>query len=122
MYDDILGPVEEEIEINVKPKSKKSDDKGNDALKAKKGTTLKANLAPPQSAPTVAKNVVDKDEEEYCPECGCEVEECECEELDELDLDDLEEILEDDPDGDEKDHWNNVGKDCDENCDKCDNG
>ena len=86
MYDDILGPIDEEIEINVKPKRK--------TLKAKKGTTLKANLATAgvqsaPSAPTVAKNVIDvddKDEEavSICPECGCEWDECECEDISDL--------------------------------------
>ncbi len=113
MYDDILGPVEEEKEIKIKPKLKNS-------LKAKKDTTLKANLGAQSSssknpsAPTVA-NVIDDDDEGTCPECGLEWEECECEVLEELDLDDDE-----DPDG--NDSWNNVGGDCDEDCGKCDNG
>ncbi len=73
MYDDILGPINEEIEIeiNIKPKKKKH-------RAPKVGLNKAASI---QSAPTVAKNVVGQDEEdEYCPECGCEVEECECEE------------------------------------------
>jgi hypothetical protein len=90
MYDDILGPRDEKIiKINIKPKKKK-------AKVTPKGQTLNS-LAGVHQAPTKEEQKPDKhpigrvkqgkvdDEEEYCPECGCEVEECECEDIAELD-------------------------------------
>lgn len=118
MYDDILGPVEEEIEINIKPKRKKN------ALKANKGTTLKANLAPKVLSPNVTdpvksnkgQEVCDEDEEDdICEECGKPNQDCDCELLD-----DLLELHEDEDEDNDEDPWDDV--DGNEGEEKCDNG
>ena len=99
MYDDILGPPPEEI--NIKPKKK---EKGLRMNLKKNSKDPKAKYRAPRHAPSISSNSSNpkakKDlfhpEDAYCSECGEEWEDCECEyeELPELDLDDLEEIFE----------------------------